>query len=349
MRQLGFGIVGCGGAALDVCRGIDASPDLRLAATYDRNPANAADLAGPRGGTAHGALADLLADPAVDIVYIALPHYLLAPTVDQTLAAGRHVLVEKPMALDDTEARRLGRVAAERKLKLGVNFQQRRAGTVMAARQLVGDGAIGTVRVARIATVTDKPASYYQSGWSGRVSDSWRTKRDLAGGGVVLMNSIHLLDVFRYVTGLAVVKVMAEAATLSADVEIEDAAAAALRLSNGGLVNLTANAHSPGATQAERIEIDGGDGRIDLPDPYRGQPVRLFLRRAWKDYPAREWIDVEVRPGDSYTEMVRSFAAAVRADTEPPAGAADAAAALATVLAVYESSRTGRAVVPRTS
>lgn len=345
MRPLGIGIVGCGGAALDICRGIDATPGLRLSATYDRNPANAADLAGLRGGTAHDTLANLLADPAVDIVYVGLPHYLLATTVDQALAAGRHVLVEKPMALDPAEARRLGRVATERGLKVGVNFQQRRAGTVLAARELVGGGAIGTVRVVRIATVTDKPATYYQSGWSGRVSDDWRIRRELAGGGVVLMNSIHLLDVFRFVTGLAVVRVTGDAATLSADVEIEDAAAAALRLDNGGLVNLTANAHSAGATQAERIEIDGSDGRIDLPDPYSGRPVRLYLRRAWRDYPAREWVDVAVPQVDVYTEMVRSFAEAVRTGTEPPATAEDAAAALATVLAVYESSRTGRAVV----
>ena len=212
-----------------------------------RNPANAADLAGPRGGTVHGALADLLADDAVDIVYIALPHYLLAPTTEQALAAGRHVLVEKPMALDDEEARRLGRMAEARKLRLGVFFQQRRAGTVGVARRLVSGGAIGEVRMARIATVTDKPPAYYRSGWSGRVVDGWRTRRDQAGGGVVLMNSIHQLDAFRYVTGLSFVGVLAATATLSSDIEVEDAASATLRLSNGGLANLVATAHSPGA------------------------------------------------------------------------------------------------------
>src|SRR5262245_38898977 len=134
LHQIGIGIVGCGGAALDVCRAIDATRELRLAAAHDRNPANAADLASPRGGTAYATLADLLADPAVDIVYIALPHHLLASTAEQALAAGRHVLCEKPLALDDAEARRLGRVAAERGLKLGVFFQQRRAGTAMVAR-----------------------------------------------------------------------------------------------------------------------------------------------------------------------------------------------------------------------
>ena len=192
--------------------------------------------------------------------------------------------------------------------------------------------------MARIATITDKPPSYWQSGWSGRVVDGWRTRRDQAGGGVVLMNSIHQLDALRYVTGLAIVGVWAKTATLSADaeVEVEDAASAAMSLSNGGLASLAVNANSPGAGHEERIEIDGACGRIDLPDPSSGAPVRLFLRRPWQDHPAGEWIDIPTAHRDSHVEMVRAFGEAVRTGTAPPAAADAAAAALATVLAVYE-------------
>jgi len=73
LRQPGIGIVGCGDAAVDVCRVIDTTPDLRLAAAHDRNPANATDLAGPRCGTVHGALAEISSPTRrFDIVYIAL-------------------------------------------------------------------------------------------------------------------------------------------------------------------------------------------------------------------------------------------------------------------------------------
>ena len=221
------------------------------------------------------------------IVYIALPHDLLAPTTEQALAAGRHVLVEKPMALDDEEARRLGRIAEARKLRLGVFFQQRRAGTVSVARRLVSGGAIGEVRMARIATVTDKPPAYYRSGWSGRVVDSWRTRRDQAGGGVVLMNSIHQLDAFRYITGLSFVGVLAATATLSSDIEVEDAASATLRLSNGGLANLAANAHSPGAATRNGSKSTAATGASICPNSSSGEPVRLFLRRPWRGSPRR--------------------------------------------------------------
>jgi predicted dehydrogenase len=347
LDRLGIGIVGCGGAALSVCRAMDTIPEVRLAATYDRAEANARDLAAPRGGTVHAFLDSLLADPAVDIVYIALPHDQLAGVTERALRAGRHVLVEKPMALDDEQARRLGRLAEEQALRLGVFFPLREASTVMLARRLIAGGAIGEIRAVRVWTIIDKPPSYWQAGSSGRAVDGWRARRDQAGGGVVLMNSVHQIDVIRYVTGLSFARVMAEAATLSADVEVEDTAGAVVRLSNGAILSLAANAHSPGAQDEERIEIDGAFGRLDLPDPFASAPVRLFLRRSWEDHPAETWIDLAPPVRDGYAETLRAFAQAVRTGAAPEAGAADAAAALAVVLAAYESARTGRAVVPR--
>src|SRR6185295_18276549 len=130
------------------------------------------------------------------------------------------------------------------------------------------------------------------------------------------------LDAFRFVTGLSFTEAWARTATLSSDVEVEDAASATLRLSNGGLANLAANANSPGADHAERIEIDGASGRIDIPDSASGAPVRLFLRRTWQDHPAGRWIDIAVPARDSHVETVRAFAEAVRTGAAPPATAA---------------------------
>jgi predicted dehydrogenase len=347
LDTLGIGIVGCGGAAFEVCRAMDGLPEVRLAATHDRHEANARDLAAPRGGRVHPSLDALLADPAVDVVYVALPHRELAVVSERALQAGRHVLAEKPMALDDAEARRLGRLAEERGLRLGVFFALREAATVRLARRLVCGGAIGTVRAVRIATVIDKPLSYWQAGLSGRAVDSWRSRRDRAGGGVVLMNSVHQIDALRYITGLSFARVMAEVATLSAPVEVEDTAGAVMQLSNGAILSLAASAHSAGAHDQERIEIDGELGRIDLPDPFGSDPVRLFLRRGWEDMPAGRWVEIVVPARDGHAEILRAFAQAVRTGTAPTAGAADAAAALAVILAAYESARTGRAAVPR--
>jgi UDP-N-acetyl-2-amino-2-deoxyglucuronate dehydrogenase len=344
---IGFGIVGCGGAASDLCRAVGQLPAARVAALHDRLEARALELASTHGGTPHGSLAALLDDPAVDAVYVGLPHHLLAPVAAEALAAGKHVLVEKPMGLDVEEIRSLGRLAAGAGLTLVPVFELRATALLQEARRLVQGGAIGSVESVRIRTVIDKPDAYWRSGPRGLVEDSWRSRRAEAGGGVVLMNSIHQLDAIRYVTGLSFASALAEVATLhAAGVEVEDAAAAALRLSNGALASLAASAHSAGAVDGERVELDGAAGRLDLPDPTGSgrRRLRLFLRRPWEDLPAGARVEIDVGETDAYLQLLQGFVSAVERGAEPPAGAEDAAAALATVLAIYESARTGRAV-----
>jgi predicted dehydrogenase len=363
---LGIGIVGCGGAGLDVARAIDVVPGLRLAAAYDPVQTLAEDLATPRGAAAHGSLERLLVDPAVDIVYVGVPHARLAPIAAEALAAGKHVLVEKPVALDVAAIAALRDLAERQNLRLGVMFEFRSAPEVIEARRLIAAGAIGEVELVRIRTIIDKPASYWATGPTGRVADGWRSRRDEAGGGVVLMNAIHQVDTLRFVTGLELVRASAELAFAPGS-EVEGQASASLRLSNGALVDLVASASSAGAIGEERIEIDGSAGRLDLPDPYAGGSLRAFLRTSNGRLAAGHWIDVEIAgaggaalpglphsAGPSGLPVLAAFLAgfgdAVRAGTQPVATAADAGAALAAVLAIYAAAEAGHAVtIPLTS
>lgn len=344
MSALGVGIVGCGWAATDVVRAIGTLADARVAAVHDLHAERAAALANAVGAAVHTDLDGLLHDPAVAIVYVGLPHHLLAPTARRALAANRHVLVEKPVALEEPAVRDLRKLAEQRGLTLGVVFELREAGPFRLARELIAAGAIGDIRAVRLRTVIDKRPEYWTAGSRGVVSDGWRARRDQAGGGVVLMNSIHQIDLVHSLTGLRFVRAMADVATLTAPVEVEDHAAAALRLSNGAVVSLVASAHSPGATREERIEIDGAEGRLDLPDPYGPGRVRAFLRRPWGELAAQRWLDLEVATVDMHVALVRGFLDAVRTGGAPPAGIDDAALALATVLAIYRSAASGQSV-----
>ena len=159
-----------------------------------------------------------------------------------------------------------------------------------------------------------------------------------AGGGVVLMNSIHHLDAVRFMTGLDFTRAAGQIATLAADVEVEDTASASVVLSNGAILSLAAAAHSPGARGNESIEIDGDKGRIDIHDIYGAPSIRLYNAAMQK------WTDVPTPKKDAYAAMLGDFAAAVRDGGEPTATASDAFAAISLVQAIYESSRTGRAV-----
>jgi len=333
-RSIKLGLVGCGWAASEIVRASADLPTLTIAATYDADRTRAEALARKAGATIADSLDALLADPQIDTIYVGLPHFLLAPTVERALDAGKHVLAEKPLSLDVATARRLGVLADKRHLKLAVFFELRRAGTVETARRLVGAGEIGVPRFIRLRTLIDKRRDYY--GPPG--APIWRGKLAEAGGGVLLMNTIHQLDTLRYITGCDYNSASGAIATFTATAEIEDTVSATLGLSNGGLVSLAANAHSPGAGDEETIEIDGTLGRLNIPDPFGTAPLRLYsiARKAWRD--------IAIERPDSHLLMLESFASAILDGGPVPAGADDAAASLAAVLAIYQSAREGRTV-----
>ncbi|MEQ1768710.1 MAG: Gfo/Idh/MocA family oxidoreductase [Devosia sp.] len=324
---LRFGIVGCGKAAGSFAEAISAIPEATISVVCDADVTVATAFAARIGARVEPDAQSLVNASDVDAVYAALPHALLPKVVEQSLNAGKHMLAEKPLALSGAEARRLGALADNKKLKLGVFFVLRRAGTVQEARRIVQSGAIGTPRVMRLCTIVDKRLDYWgQSGHS-----NWRASRQLAGGGVIFMNSIHQLDTVRYVTGLEYVAATGIVATYRAPADVEDAGSATLLLNNGSIVSLTANAHSAGATDEETIEIDGDDGRLIIPDPFSAEPLRLYRRGDAR------WTDIPVDRPDSYALTVAEFIKAVKRDSSVTAGATDAAAVVDAVMWIYEA------------
>lgn len=332
--SVGLGIVGCGWAASEIVRAMRDVRDLGLIAVCDADPRRAEALAATTGATVHSSIDELLANKRVTAVYAGLPHHLLAQTVEAALTSGKHVLSEKPLALESVEARRLGQLAEANGLKLAVFFELRRSGTIQAARKMLASGAVGDVRLVRIQTIIDKRLEY----WGPPGQPNWRAKRAEAGGGVVMMNTIHQLDTLRYITGLEFVRASGEIATFAAPAEVEDAASATIRLSNGGLVSLVANAHSAGARDAETIEIDGTVGRLDLPNPFGAAPLHFYNAKDGM------WNDVAVYRPDSHQLMLEDFVESILADGPVPASAADAAAAVGAVQAIYRSGAEGRAI-----
>ena len=253
------------------------------------------------------------------------------------------MLVEKPMALDVAAIDRLGDMARAGGLALGVMFELRETGVALVARQLIAGGAFGEVTCVRMRTLIDKPFRYWRSGYSERVRSGWRARRAEAGGGVVLMNVIHQLDLLRMITGMELADVSGYVGTLVADraeVEVEDTGVAVFRMSNGALGSLVAGAHVAGMTEGETIEVDGTEGSLRTPDLYGPGACSVFLRRSWEDVPADTWTAVPAPPTDPFLATIDAFAGAVRDHQPAPVGASDAAAALDVVLRLYAASTT---------
>jgi predicted dehydrogenase len=290
-------------------------------------------------------LDELLENQRIDVVYVAVPHYLLASLTQRVLEAGKHALTEKPLALSLEDVDKLIELANNQQLALGVFFEMRYASTHGRARHLIQAGAIGRIFGIQIQTLIDKPLTYWQSGYLGRSVNPWRGIKEQAGGGVVLMNTSHLLDALIYITGLTVTSVSGEIGNLVSNVEVEDMAAATLRFNNGAIGSLMAGAHIPGAHNEECCFIYGTEGQIRLPDPYGSDPLQVYLKRAWDDLSAGQWHSIPTEPVPVYQLAVDDFAGAVQSRGCVPIDGHAARQVLAVVLGIYQSAAEKRTIM----
>lgn len=260
-----------------------------------------------------------------DVAVVITPHpYHAALTVD-LLAAGQHVLVEKPMATHVGDARAMVAAADRTGRRLGVCYQQRTRETTVRARELLRDGAIGTVQSVRLAVSYPRTRAYYGgSAWRG----TWRGE----GGGVVMNQGTHALDVLVHLVGPPD-QVTAWTRTARHHIETEDTVLGLLawRDCTVGQVHLSTSE----AGQDERLEITGTRGVLTV------EQSRLRLRRFDRDlteylelpeeFLALRHTDTDVvsdgAPG-SHAHVYRNFEAAIAGTADVVAPGVDAARSL---------------------
>lgn len=341
---LRFGVVGCGSASVPVCESIVDSSLAELVAVYDVNRSLAEDLGQRFQVPALETFEDLLSSPVVDAVYVAVPHHLLAPLTKQVIESGKHALTEKPLAISLQDIDQLIELSTQKQVALGVFYEMRYAPAHALARELIQAGAIGNIIGVQIQTLIDKPLTYWQSGYDGRSISPWRGSKSQAGGGVVLMNTSHLLDALFYITNLQVTRLSAEVETLASNVEVEDSAAAILHFDNGAIGSLIAGAHIKGAHHDERCFIYGTEGQIRLPDPYGTDPLQIYLNQPMRSFTAGEWHSVALEPVQVYRRAVDEFAQAVCSGQPAPIDAHAARQVLSVILAIYQSALEKRTI-----
>jgi UDP-N-acetyl-2-amino-2-deoxyglucuronate dehydrogenase len=334
MTPLRIGMIGCGEIAVRTAEGIASAPSARHAMVMDVDAGVAADMGGTYGVPHTTRVEELLASPSVDAVYIAVPHYLHAPLALQAIAAGKHVLVEKPIATTLEDADRMIAAARDRGVLLSVAFLAQGDAQLQRVRELIRSGAIGEVVGTRIVLRSDKPESYWTGGFTGRIQTDWRSSKAKAGGGVLIMNTIHDLNTVRWLTGLEVTRVYAEYGTFATGVEVEDFVAVTCRYANGAIGTLEAGSAVRGRDPLrEPDRIYGAEGQVLL-----SSPPRLYQGGQWRDLEP-----VEV-PLDPRAAAVEGFARAVLDGTPAPVSAEDGRAALEVVVAAYRSGEEARPV-----
>jgi 1,5-anhydro-D-fructose reductase (1,5-anhydro-D-mannitol-forming) len=226
-----------------------AEPRSSLAGFVTRNPAKAEPYSVPSWTDLDRALAD----SGADAVYIATPVFLHAPQTIAALRAGKHVLCEKPMALNYREARRMQRAADETGSTLGIAYYRRMYPKVARARQLIDQGAIGRPVFAE-ATAHD----WFDATTGFR---AWLGNPSLAGGGPLRDTASHRIDLMNYLFGTPL-RAAGHTSTLVQPVKVEDNATVIIEYENGVRGVVDVRWHS--RVTRDEFRIRGTEGELDL-------------------------------------------------------------------------------------
>jgi predicted dehydrogenase/threonine dehydrogenase-like Zn-dependent dehydrogenase len=343
-RPFGFGFVGCGEIALLNADAIALAPNASMTACYDIKPELARDLARRHSAAVAPSLPAMLERKDVDAVVLALPHSLHEPIAIQALSAGKHVVVEKPIAIDLKGALRMVRAAKQAGVALSVCFPDRYGDEVETARQIIRQEGLGDVFMVELLWYADKPLSYLFGGFSGRAQSTWRMWAEASGGGVLSMNLCHGLDLIHHVTGLGVDYASASVATFARLGNVEDTCVLNIAFENGAL-GVLAGSSVARALRHETLRVLGTDGRLELRPTAEVHTSRL-LRGLDLGANRRVPLGGPTSPVVSRSRYFGSFAYAVRDGRGPDVTGEDGLQVQATIAAAYEAARSGARTRP---
>jgi predicted dehydrogenase len=343
VQPVRLGIIGLGVMGQNHARSVldGKIPGLRLAAVADSDPARVVKFA-PLPGFATDAA--LIKSGLVDAVLIATPHYFHVDTGIAALRAGLHVLVEKPIAVQCADGERLVAAHTDRRLVFAAMFNQRSDPLYRKVRALVHGGGLGRIRRVQW-TVTNwfRPQAYY------RLS-AWRATWAGEGGGVLLNQCPHNLDLFGWIFGSPErVRGFCSFGKYH-DIEVEDDVTAYFELPGGATATFIASTgEAPGTN---RLEVMAENGRLvaengALRFTRNRVPAAQFSRTTKEPFaapPTTERVFTFKDAGGQHVAILRNFAAAIRRGVPLIAPAAEGLRSVGLANAILLSSWTGRAV-----
>lgn len=255
LKMLRFGILGSGNAARFHAEALSSMDEAVLTGVADINYASAVAFAEKYGAKSYSSLESMLKDGKVDAVCICTPSGFHAEQAIEILRSGKHAVVEKPMALNIEDADRIIAESEGSEALLSVVFQNRFIPDVQKAKEIVDSGALGKPVFCDLSMKYWRDPDYY-------ASSDWRGTFKHDGGGALINQGIHGVDMLLYIVGDAHVR-FAEVKTSFHNIETEDTAVAVLDFDNGATGTLHASTCAyPGFNR--RIDIIGTKGCIIL-------------------------------------------------------------------------------------
>ena len=301
METIRTAVVGCGNISrvhFDALENLDCA---RVTAVCDSKPERAEKAANRFGCACFTDFSQMLASGGFDALHICTPHDLHPDMAIRAISAGKHVLTEKPMAIRYEDAERMCRAARERGVYLGVCFQNRYNPQSVFLKDAVDSGRYGALRSMRAFVTWKRDRAYFSDDWHGTLRHE--------GGGVVINQSIHTIDLMQWLAGARVSDLSASVSTkrFAGVIETEDTADALLTFDNGVTATFYATLCN-GVNSPVYLDLIFDDARVTMDDVItviRGadrEVISFEKRKAAVDY----W-------GSGHNRLISEFYGAIRA------------------------------------
>jgi predicted dehydrogenase len=251
--KIKFALLGCGNIAPFHAEAIKNIKNAELTAICDSDQKKAKEFADKYSAEAFTNFSKMLEQADVDVVNICLPSGLHEKFAIQTARAGKHIMVEKPLDITTEKCDNIIAACEQNNVKLAVIFPSRFKKAVRFVREAIREGRFGKLTIADVQVKWYRSQDYYNSG-------AWRGTWKFDGGGVLMNQSIHYIDILQSLMG-PVKSVSANCSTLARDIEVEDTAAAILNFKNGALGVIAATTGAYPGTSA-KIGIYGDKGSV---------------------------------------------------------------------------------------
>ncbi|MBS0209343.1 MAG: Gfo/Idh/MocA family oxidoreductase [Planctomycetes bacterium] len=341
----GFGIIGCGMISRFHAKAIADVKGGKLVACFDAFPASADKLAAETGCKAYHDLDAMLKNPAVEIVTIGTPSGAHLDPAVAAARAGKHVIVEKPLEIT---LKRCDKIIAECEkagVKLGAIFPSRFHDSSQQIRRAIDSGRFGKLAMGDAYVKWFRSQQYYDSG-------AWRGTWELDGGGALMNQAIHNVDLLAWFMG-PVAEIRAQVATLAHErIAVEDTAVATLRFANGALGVIEAStAAYPG--YLKRLELHGSTGsammeeedlvKWDFAKPEKRDAAIIAGMNGRKSTGGGAG-DPSAIGHHGHAKQFQDMVDAIKKDRRPAVDGPEARRSVEIILGIYKAAETGKPV-----
>lgn len=344
-RTLRAAVIGCGAIAGNHVTAYHDVPNVEVVACFDIDEERARGFAADQDIPLAASSLEELFGHGVDLISVCTPHPMHEEAVVAAAKHGVHVLCEKPIAIDVPAAERMVSACAEAGIVFGSVFQRRLWPAAQRIRRAIDDGTVGDPILARVEVLLHRESSYY-------TATPWRGRWDTDGGGVLMTQAIHYVDLLQWYLGeVDWVTTAADTFKHGDHIEVEDTIAATLRFSSGAIAQFTAStALTPGLGQ--RIAITGTTGAtvglLEYPEGTEASndiwaiPSHASFAPPVEVLPDVTLDRINVSLAPFHAEQIADFVRAVRSGLTPAVSGEDALRSLRTMSAMYSSMRSGQ-------